>query len=260
MLLMGHSRLSELCLRVGRGEEAYVHLKAALEVLPRFGDGHDYIGIRTSLVHACLQRGDPDEAEYWARQAEGDGARQQETFYGPDFGGWAEIALARGLTEVGLGLWRGAAARMPGAGYPYGGSPWLDPWALQVQSAAVTAHAHAGRLEPVAELADQLRQRLRTALRGPDGPPMEPAVLGTVLHAVGMAGLASGDASAVRLIALAERLPVMREFQPTMSADRARTAAEDADRVAYRDAVSRYAALERDELLEAARALTSGRG
>jgi hypothetical protein len=124
----------------------------------------------------------------------------------------------------------------------------------------VTAHAHAGRLEPVAELADRLRHRLRTALRGPDGPPMEPSVLGTVLHAVGMAGLASGDASAVRLIALAERLPVMREFQPTMSADRARAAAEDANRAAYRDAVSRYAALERDGLLEAARALTSGRG
>ncbi|GGW23172.1 hypothetical protein GCM10010381_01930 [Streptomyces xantholiticus] len=78
-----------------------------------------------------------------------------------------------------------------------------------------------------------------------------------MLHALGMAGLASGDASAVRMIALAERLRVLREFQPTMSAERARQAAEEADGAAYSDAVSRYAALGRDELRDAARALVS---
>ncbi|MFC9285808.1 hypothetical protein, partial [Streptomyces sp. NPDC057052] len=81
-----------------------------------------------------------------------------------------------------------------------------------------------------------------------------------VLHALGMTGIACGDPSAVRMIALAERLRVAREFQPTMSRDRARRAAENADRAAYADAVSEYAALERDELREAARALISGRG
>ncbi|MEV8533864.1 BTAD domain-containing putative transcriptional regulator [Streptomyces sp. NPDC051211] len=261
--LMAHSRLGELCMRTGQGEEAYGHLKAALEVLPRLGDGHDYIGIRTSLVLACLQRGEPDEAEYWARQAESDNPPQQDDFYGPDFGGRAEIALARGLTEVGLGLWRSAVKRMAAAAASHGGEPWIDPWALQIQSAAVTAHAHAGRLELVAESVDRLRQRLRTLLSGPPGSPMELPVLGTVLHALGTAGLASGDASAARMIALAERLRVLRDFQPTMSAARARRAAEDADRAAYTDAVSEYAALNRDELWEAARAVmavTSGRG
>ncbi|MGP3925569.1 AfsR/SARP family transcriptional regulator [Streptomyces sp. 8N616] len=260
MQLMGHSRLSELCLRTGQGEEAYGHLKAALKVLPRLGDGHDYIFIRASLVLACLQRGDPDEAEYWLRQAERDNTPQQEAFYSPDFGGRAEIALARGLTEVGLGLWRSAVERMPAVGSMHSGDPWLDPWALQIQSAAVTAHAHAGRLELVAEPVDRLRQRLRTLLSGPARSPMELPVIGTVLHALGMAGLAPGDAAAVRMIALAERLRVLREFQPTMSAARARQAAQDADRAAYADAVSEYAALKRDELQEAARALTSGRG
>ena len=88
-------------------------------------------------------------------------------------------------------------------------------------------------------------------------------MFGTVLHALGMAGLASGDASAVRMIALAERLRVLREFQPTMSADRARQAVGAAGKAAgaaYADAVSEYAALGRDELREAARALISGRG
>ncbi|MEN8652080.1 hypothetical protein ABCR94_16045 [Streptomyces sp. 21So2-11] len=48
-----------------------------------------------------------------------------------------------------------------------------------------------------------------------------------------------------------------------MSAALARRAVEDADRAAYADAVSEYAALGRDELREVARtvmAATSGRG
>ncbi|MET8324695.1 BTAD domain-containing putative transcriptional regulator [Streptomyces sp. NPDC005181] len=255
-----HSRLSELCLRTGQGEEAYGHLKAALEVLPWLGDGHDYIGIRSLLVLACLQRGDPDEAEYWLRQAEGDDTPQQDAFYRPDLVGRAEIALARGLTEVGLGLWRSAVERMLAAGSMHSSDSWLDPWAFQIQSALVTAHAHAGRLELVAEPVGRLRQRLRTLLSGPSRSHLELPVFGTVLHALGMAGLASGDASAVRMIALAERLRVSRDFQPTMSAARARHAAKDADRAAYADAVSEYAALERDELREAARTLIPGRG
>lgn len=257
--LMGHSRLSELSLRMGQGDTAYEHLMTALKTLPLLGDEHDYIGIRSGLVLACLQRGDPDEAEYWLRQTEGRTA-QEDTFYTPDLGSRAEIALTRGLTEVGLGLWRDAMERMPEAGSLHGGDPWLDPWALQIQSAAVTAHAHAGRLALVADPVDRLRQRLRILLDGPPRSSMELPVFGGVLHALGMAGLASGDASAVRMIALAERLRVPREFQPTMSAARARRAAEDTDGAAYADAVSEYAALDRDELWEAARALTSGRG
>ncbi|MEV0116768.1 BTAD domain-containing putative transcriptional regulator [Streptomyces sp. NPDC050844] len=271
--LMGHSRLSELCLRTGQGEAAYGHLKAALDALPRLGHEDDYIGIRWALVLACLQRGDPDEAEHWLRQAEGANTAntpQEDTFYSPDLGGHAEIALARGLTELGLGLWRSAVERLPETGSMHSDDPWLDPWALQIQSAAVTAHAHAGRLGLVADPVDRLRQRLRTLLAGPPRTPMELPVFGTVLHALGMAGLASAgaggdtdsdtDTGAVRMIALAERLCVLREFQPTMSAARARQAAEHADRAAYADAVSEYAALERDELWEAARAATWGRG
>ncbi|MDJ1133015.1 ATP-binding protein [Streptomyces iconiensis] len=265
--LTGYSRLSELCLRMGRGEEAYGHLVTALTVLPRLGDGHDYIGIRSGLVLACLQRGDPDEAEYWLRQAESDNAPHEDAFYNPEIGARAEIALVRGLTEVGLGLWRSVAERTPGTASAYSGDdPWLDPWGLQVQSAAVTAHAHAGRLELVAGPLDRLRQRLRTLLSRPSHSPVELPVFGTVLHALGMAGLASGDTSGARMIALAERLRVKREFEPTMSAARARQAVEAAGNAAgaaYADAVAEYAALEGQELREAARALmsvTSGRG
>ncbi|MEV7197299.1 BTAD domain-containing putative transcriptional regulator [Streptomyces sp. NPDC093510] len=261
--LLAHSRLSELYLKTGQGEAAYGHLKAALAMLPRLGDENDYIGIRSGLVLACLQRGDPDEAEYWLTQAEGGNTPAQDAFYSPDLGGRAEIALARGLTEAGLGLWRRAVERLPEACPRPGDDPWIDPWALGIQSASVTAHAHAGRPGPVEDQADRLRRRLRTLLGGPPRSPMELTLHGTVLHALGMNGLASGDTSAVRMIALAERLRVLREFQPTMSAARARQAAEDADGAAYADAVSEYAALDRDELREAARALvpaTWGRG
>ncbi|MGH3310261.1 MAG: tetratricopeptide repeat protein, partial [Streptomyces sp.] len=264
--VMGHARLSELCLQTERGEEAYGHLKSALEVLPRLGDEQDSIGVRWGLVLACLQRGDPDEAEYWLRQAEGGNTPRKDDFYSPDFGGRAEIALARGLTEVGLGLWRRNMERIPEADSTNSDDPFFDRWVLQIQSAAVTAHAHAGRLGLVAEVVDRLRQRLRTLLSGPSASPMELPVFGTGLHALGMAGLVSGDARAVRMIALAERLRVLRDFQPTMSADRARQAvgaAGNAARAAYADAVSEYAALGRDELREAARAVmsvTSGRG
>ncbi|MFI1359542.1 ATP-binding protein [Streptomyces sp. NPDC020898] len=265
--VMGHSRLSELCLQTERGEEAYGHLKAALQALLRLRDDHDLIGIRWGLVLACLQRGDPDEAEYWLRQAEGSDATQQED-YSMDVLGRAEIALARGLTEVGLGLWRSAVQPLPAVGSISGGDPFFDRWVLEMLSVAVTAHAHAGRLELVAEPVDRLRQGLETLLSGPSGTPMELPVFGTVLHALGLAGLASGDdaPAAVRMIALAERLRVLRSFQPTMSADRARQAvgaAGDTARAAYSDAVSEYAALGRDELRDAARAVmavTSGRG
>lgn len=260
--LVGHSRLSELYLRLGRGEEAYQHLKAVLTVLPRLNDGRDYVFIRSSLVLACLQRGDPDEAEFWLRQAENDTSARQDPFYRPDLGGRAEIALSRGLTEAGLGLWRGAVERMLAAGPAGNGEVPLDPWALHIQAVAVTAHAYAGRaeLELVAGPAGRLRQALHALLSGPSHSPAQLPVIGTVLHALGMAGLACGDTRAVRMIALAERLRVLREFQPTMSAARARQAAQDAGRAAYADAVSEYAALERDELRAAARALIADRG
>ncbi|GAB2626634.1 hypothetical protein GCM10027168_68010 [Streptomyces capparidis] len=260
LTVLGHARLSDVCLQTGRGEIAYGHLKAALEALARLGDEHDSMGVRWGLVLACLQRGDPDEAEYWLGEAEGGDTAQTDAFYSPDLGARAEIALARGLTETGLGLWRRAVERMPEAGSTRAGDPWMDPWALEVQSAAVTAHAHAGRPELVAEPADRLRRWLRTLLSGPPRLPMELPVLGTVLHALGTTGLASGDAEAVRMVALADRLRVLRGFQPTMSAARAREAAEDADGAAYADAVSEYAALRREELREAARALIAGRG
>lgn len=250
--VMGYSRLSQLCLTTGDGEAAYRYLGAAREALPRFGDENDYVGIRWGFALACLQRGDPDEAETWQRRAEADGTAQKDPFYSPDLGVRAEIALARGDTAAGLDLWRRAVERLPVAGAQYDGEPWHDPWALQIQATAVTAHAYAGRIAPVADTVD----RLREVLTGPAAELVSLPVLGTVLHALGTTGLTDRAPAAARAVALAERLWVLRDFQPTMSPARARRAAEHADRAAYTAAVTEYAALSRDELWEAARAST----
>ncbi|CAL9522209.1 hypothetical protein SUDANB176_03875 [Streptomyces sp. enrichment culture] len=274
MRLFGHGRVSELCLQLERGAEAYDHLRAALSVLGEFGDWPDSIGVHSGLVLACLQRGEVDEAEYWLGLATLDRQPESARIYSPDLPVRAEIALARGLTEVGLGLWRQAVEQVRENSALHTDDPFLEPWSLEVRSAALAAHAQHGRLGPVAGLAGQLRERLLEALSGSpggagssgapgssgeagssggsgDGTPVELPVYGTVLLALGFAGLAEGDAAAVRLMALAERMSVVREF-PTLSSVRARRAAEDADGAAYADAVSGYAALGREELRETA--------
>ncbi|MEU3843449.1 BTAD domain-containing putative transcriptional regulator [Streptomyces sp. NPDC028635] len=259
--LLGHGRVSELCLQSERGAEAYEHLRAALGALEEYGDWSDSIGVYWGLVLACLQRGELDEAEYWLGLTALD--RQSETarVFAPDLPARAEIALARGLTEVGLGLWRRAVEQVREDARRYAGDPFVDPWSLQVQSAALAAHAQHGRLEPVAALAGQLRERLLGMLSAPPGiaAPVELPVHGTMLLALGHAGMASGESAAVRLVALAERMPVIRDL-PTLSSARADAAAENADRAAYTDARSRYAALGREELrIEALRELAAGR-
>lgn len=259
MALLSHGRISELCLQSGHGAEAYEHLRAA-DALGEVGGWSDSMGVRWGLVLACLQRGEVDEAEYWLGLAALEQQPESARIYSPDLSARAEIALARGLTEVGLGLWRQAVERIREDSVPYAGDPFVDPWWLRIQSTALAAHAQHGRLEPVAGLAQQLRERLLAMFSGPsaDGSPVELPVYGTVLLALGLTRLAGGDTAAVRLLALAERMPVTRDF-PTLSAARARQAAENADRAAYADARSAYATLGQEELRAAAlRELTDG--
>ncbi|WP_434587403.1 ATP-binding protein [Streptomyces sp. A5-4] len=252
--MLSHGRISDLCLQTERGAEAYTHLRAALGALDKFDGLLDTVGIRWGLVLACLQRGDLDEAEYWWELAALDQqVEANQIFYTPDLAARAEIALARGLTEAGLELWRQAVARMREGNPPQATEPLANPWSLEVQSAALAAHAQHGRLELLDGLAGQLREQLRQLLAGQSeaGVPSKLPVCGTVLRALGLTGLARGDTSAVRLLALAERMRVLREF-PTLSADRAQRAADHADRAAYAVAMSEYAALEHGELLAVA--------
>ncbi|MFC9945148.1 ATP-binding protein [Streptomyces pratensis] len=262
MQMLCHGRISELCLQTGRGAEAHRHLRAALGALDQFEDPSDAVGIRWGLVLACLQRGEVDEAEHWLELASHDQRLEADgIFFTPDLAARAEVALARGLTGAGLELWRRAVERMREGRPPQATHPFVDPWALEVHSAALAAHARHGLLEPLEWLIGHLREQLRQLLDGRLGAgfPVKLPVYGTVLLALGLAGLAQGDTSAVRPMALAERMGVLREF-PTLSVARARQSAEDADRTAYAEAVSEYAALDGAGLRAAALRAVSAPG
>jgi predicted ATPase/DNA-binding SARP family transcriptional activator len=265
-----HARLGELCLQVdeaGSGDEALHHLSAALSVAEAFGARSTANRLREAIVGANVQRGAYDEAERELKLTtphDPDELWDMSLF---DTAMHAEIALGRGDVDTGLQLWRTAAATLRDA-RPDGDLSHLDPWALQVQAIAVVAHAHHGRLGLVKEITAALPAALSALTADPGPPPgtlsasYSLAVCGQLLLALAMTdidrGLGANDAdvtrSGARMIALAERLGLKGGLHPTMSAARARQAAQDADRPAYADAVSSYAGLDPEGLRAAARA------
>ncbi|MBO4254307.1 ATP-binding protein [Streptomyces griseorubiginosus] len=256
------ARFAELCLQTERGAEAIGPMKAALEALEEYGEWTDTIGLRWGIMLANLQAGDIDEAEHWLEQAlrhQPEGAVSDP--FTPDLGARAEMALARGDIETGLGLWRRALDRLTrAADPPPGGEPVMEAWGPELQAVAVTAHARHGRIDLVDRVLAAFPGRVtRLLARSPAARPACFPLCGALLLALGTADLARGDTGGVRLIALAERLRYLRNFQPTMSLARAREDARNADRAAYEDAVSRYAALDDDGLSEAALGLVRQR-
>jgi hypothetical protein len=268
-----HARIGELCLLVdeaGSADEALRHLSAALSVIEAFGAWSSADRVREAIVAANLQRGAYDEAERELKLTTPHGADEPWDMPMFDTAVRAEIALGRGDVDTGLRLWRTAAATLrdtprPGPG---GDLPGLDPWALQIQAAAVVAHAHHGQLGLVAEITGALPAAL-SALAADPGPPPGTlaasyglAVCGSLLLALAMTdidrGQRAGDPAAARsgarMIALAERFGLKNGLQPTMSAALARRAAQEADGAAYADAVSSYAGLDPEALRAAARA------
>jgi predicted ATPase len=258
MRILAHSRIGELCLQAEQGDEARYHLAEALAVM---GDllWADMLGFRLGMVQANLMAGDVDEAERWLGLAASDlvGERVGTRTY--HLGIRAEIRLARGDVEGGLALWRSATDPRAQTDDPIFRTdpPGLEPWNLEAQAAAIVAHARHGRTELVRDLVEQVPGRLTALLRYPAARPpvyfVQLPVCGALLLALAAVDLSRGAvASGVRLTALAERFEFLRGFQPTMSSARARAAAEQADRAAYAEAVSAYAALDRDGLRAAA--------
>ncbi len=273
-----HARIGELCLHVdeaGSGDEALRHLSAALSVAEAFGAWSTANRVREAIVGANLQRGAYDEAERELKLTTPHGADEPWDMSMFDTAMRAEIALGRGDVDTGLHLWRTAAATLrvtqrPGPG---GGLSRLDPWALQVQAIAVVAHAHHGRLGLVAEITGALPAALSALTTDPGPPPgtldasYDLAVCASLLLALAMTDIDRGQRAAdagfaragARMIALAERFGLKNGLQPTMSAARARRAAQDADGPAYADAVSSYAGLDQEGLRTAARAALQAR-
>jgi predicted ATPase len=272
---VAHARISELCLQVERGEEARRHLLATLPVLERVGNSSDLVGLRWWMTLASLQVGDVDEAEHWLEQTASPQVDEPVGSRTYGLGVRAEILLARGEVEAGLRLWRRAVDLLVNAKGPIFGmelDPSQEQWPLEAKAVTVVAHAQHGRLDLVGNLTGELERRLAAILSNPvpNPPPylMELPTCGGLLLALAMVDLdraaRTGDhraaRSGARLVALAERFRFLRNFQPTMSADRARRAARQADRPAYDEAVSSYAGLGAGELRAAALAMLRARG
>jgi predicted ATPase/DNA-binding SARP family transcriptional activator len=267
-----HARIGELCLEVdeaGSGDEALLHLSAALAVIEAFGAWSTANRVREAIVAANLQRGAYDEAERELKLTTPHGADEPWDMSMFDTAMRAQIALGRGDLDTGLDLWRTAAATLRATQRPGPGDlSRLDPWALQVQAVAVVAHAHHGRLGLVAEITGALPAALSALTAGPETLPgtlpasYGLAVCGSLLLALAMTDIDRGQRAAdaglarsgARMIALAERFGLKSGLQRTMSAARARRAAQDADGPAYAEAVSAYAGLDTDGLRAAARA------
>jgi predicted ATPase len=272
---LARGRLGELYLQVEGAREVREHLSAALPTLDRLGARNDAAGLRWWLVLASVQLGDFDDAERWRASVVAPGAlAEQAGAHGYDLAVLAELDLAKGDVDAGLERWRAVVAAVTdsSAAALWGISLDRDPWVMEARAVTVVAHVQNGRAELVSDVAAELSEQLAQLLADPvENPPpylVESTMAGTLLLAVAMVDLDRADrtgdrgvaATGVRLMALAERFRFSRNFQPTMSADRARQAAEQAEPEAYAAAVSAYSSLERDDLRGAALAVLAERG
>ncbi|MFI6261830.1 ATP-binding protein [Micromonospora sp. NPDC051006] len=265
--ILAHSRLSELLAQTDEWEETRRHLMAALRLLEETGPWADVIQIRWALALVSLGAGDVDAAEHWLELAARHGIEDAYGLGSFELGVRAEVRLQRGDVDRGLELWRQAVTDVTASVDPLFqtdecGRP--TPWALQIGAVTVVAHARSDQLDLVPTLPDALADHLHRMLTNPAvNPPafvMEQPVSGTLLLALAMVDIErarnGGDpeaaASGARLVALAERFRFLREFQPTMSSATARREAEQADKAAYADAVSTYAAMDPGGLRAAA--------
>lgn len=274
--IIAHARVGELSARSGRIEQERSHYEAMLPVLEGLDARPDVVGVHAALALIGLQLGDVDDAERQldlaTRYPADDEAAMTfglgtdtESGHAFDHAVRGEIALARGQIESGLSLWRTAVEQVTQLGSRnLTAEHSVDLWAVEIDTAAVMAHAQHGRLDLVAQAAGELRHSLTKALASPlVSSPMsrlELPACGALLLALATVDLAAdeGEAgtalrrSAARLIALAERFRLLRNFQPTMSPARARRTAERADATEYARAAAEYAALPYEDLRAAA--------
>ncbi|MCU1644602.1 MAG: LuxR family transcriptional regulator [Nocardia sp.] len=256
MQYQARCRIGKLALLAEHGDQARQQLERALRQIADLGPRPDRGDLLVGLAMAALQLDDIEGAQQWLALA----PESKDPFANPyRLVAAAEIRLARGDVEDGLQGWREVAAWTSGTENPfYRPDPrGVQVWALESRSATVLAHAQRGQSALVADLVEDLPRQVTALLDHPATQPggflAELTASGAVLLALAMADIERGHSAAgARLIALAERFDPPRQFHPTMSSNRIRTHAENADKAAYAEAVSTYAALDIPALRTAA--------
>ncbi|MFQ6393224.1 ATP-binding protein [Nocardia sp. KC 131] len=256
-------RIAKLALLSERAEQARDQLEKAFRRIEDLGPRPDRDDLLIGLAMADLQLGDIEGAQNWLARV----ADSADPFARPyKLVADAEMRIARGDFEDGLWRWRKITELLASTENPfYRPDPrGVQVWALEGRSAALLAHAQHHTLDPiaglVAELPGQVTLLLEQPATQPGGHLTELTACGAVLLALAMVDLERGMAtSGARLIALAERFDPPRQFHPTMSSKAIRARAENADRAAYVEAVSTYAALDVSDLRAAALAALAER-
>ncbi|MET9490081.1 BTAD domain-containing putative transcriptional regulator [Nocardia sp. NPDC006630] len=256
MRYQARCRIGKLALLAERGDQAREQLERALRQIADLGPRPDRGDLLVGLAMAALQLDDIEGAQQWLALT----PESKDPFANPHrLVAAAEIRLARSDVENGLRGWRELAEWSSGTENPfYRPDPrGVQVWALESRSATVLAHAEYGRLALVADLVEDLPHQVTALLEQPATQPggflAELTACGAVLLALARADIARGHSAAgARLIALAERFDPPRQFHPTMSSTRIRAHAENADKAAYAEAVSAYAALDVPALRAAA--------
>lgn len=244
---VAHGRIGELCLQLEPGEEVLRHVDYVLGAVGQLGAGTTASRVRWVMILALLQRGDVDEAERWMQEIARSGDSEPFGMEMFEVAVNAEILRARGDVDGSLRLWRRVADALKDSS---------GVWAVEARSVTVVAHAYHGRADLVTDITDGLPRMIANLT----GKPSDFPFCGALLLALATVDISTGRKRlGAQMTALAERLHFHRTFQPTMSPTRAREFAIDADRAAYEDAVSSYAALNNDELRVAVSAVLTAR-
>lgn len=223
--------LAQLYAQLGRFEQAEEHAKVAAGVLNDLGAVEEQMACRLIFAVAEIDRGELDQAESGLREIQR--ASSEMGFDTSTLAqlGLAEVALARGNTQLGLARYNTYLRSLPTyedvAPYGFGIEPHLSPWVLFGKAVTLAARARFDTGSQEAHLFPEVFDSVKQiVLRGNfrDYP-----VIGVALFALGAWGLYRGELpveQAVKFLALAKALSY-NQTAPSMAYEPAAQAANE---------------------------------
>ncbi|MCZ4498814.1 MAG: transcriptional regulator, winged helix family [Marmoricola sp.] len=226
-----HTQVAQFAMQQGRHDDAVVHARAALPVLERLGARDDSVQLRSLLAMSSIADGDLEQAAAMIEVL--DRLEETETIFGGRLVvdiSCAELHLAQGDVEAGLGRYSAAIGRVRSLRFPGMPASGLEPWVLFAESTALAAYACFG--DPADGRAETLAAgnlaRLRAVL-DPGFAHLDMPVCGLALFSLGAWGVLRDQLpvkDGVRLLVLAERFAYNQSI-PTMNWSRMATRVEE---------------------------------